>query len=86
MAGLGIVQLLAPFPGIPWGHRVIGTPLILLGSAVSAISYFEWRRNQRALRRGEPLPRSRLPAVLAVTIAVVAVLAVALSLYSAPGG
>jgi putative membrane protein len=50
------------------------------------ISYLEWKRNQRALRRGEPLVRSRLPSVLAVTIAVIAVIAVALSLYSAVAG
>lgn len=80
------MQLLAPFRGVPWGRHLIGTPLILLGAAVSVISYLEWKRNQRALRRGEPLVRSRLPSVLAVTIAVIAVIAVALSLYSAVAG
>jgi putative membrane protein len=86
VAGLAVVQLLAPFRGVPWGRHLIGTPLILLGAAVSVISYLEWKRNQRALRRGEPLVRSRLPSVLAVTIAVIAVIAVALSLYSAVAG
>ncbi|HTP17124.1 MAG TPA: DUF202 domain-containing protein [Streptosporangiaceae bacterium] len=83
VGGLAIVQLLAPFPGVPWGRHLIGTPLILLGSAVSVISYFEWRRSERALRCGEPVSRTRLPALLAVTIAVIAMLAAALSLYSA---
>ena len=81
-AGLAIVQLLPPFPGVPWGRRIIGTPLILLGSAVAIVSYLEWRGNQRALRRGEPLGRSRLPGILAVTIAAVGLIAVALSLLS----
>ena len=58
-AGLAIVQLLPAFPGVPWGRRIIGTPLILLGSAVS-----------------------RLPGILAVTIAAVGLIAVALSLLS----
>ena len=62
VGGLAIAQLLPPFPGIPWGRHVIGTPLILLGCAVSVISYLEWKASQRALRHGEPLPRSRLPA------------------------
>jgi putative membrane protein len=81
-AGLAIVQLLPPFPGIPWGRHVIGTPLILLGSAVAVISYLEWNGNQRALRRGEPLCRSRLPMILAVTIAIIGLIAAVLALLS----
>ena len=81
-AGLAIVQLLPAFPGVPWGRRIIGTPLILLGSAVAIVSYLEWRGNQRALRRGEPVGHSRLPGILAVTIAAVGLIAVALSLLS----
>jgi putative membrane protein len=83
VAGLAIVQLLPPFPGVPWGRHVIGTPLILLGSAVSMISYLEWRGNQRALRRGEPLGRSRMPYFLAFTVAGIGLVAAALALLSA---
>lgn len=82
VAGLAIVQLLPPFPGVPWGRHIIGTPLILLGSVVAVISYLEWTGNQRALRRGEPMSRSRLPAILAVTIATIGLLAAALALLS----
>jgi putative membrane protein len=81
-AGLAIVQLLPPFPGVPWGRQIIGTPLILLGSAVAVISYLEWAGNQRALRRGEPMTRSRLPGILAVTIAIIGLVAAALALLS----
>ncbi len=83
VAGLGIVQLLPPFPGVPWGRHALGVPLIVLGAAVSVTSYWEWRRNQAALRRGAPLPRSVLPQVLAATIAGVAVLSAAVLLVSA---
>jgi putative membrane protein len=86
IGGMAIVQLLPPFPGVPWGRHVIGTPLILLGGAVSVISYFEWRRNQQALRRGEPLTRSRLPQILAVAIAGIALVAAALALLSGLSG
>src|SRR5258708_4058821 len=72
VAGLGIVQLLPPFPGVPWGRHALGVPLIVLGAAVSVTSYWEWRRNQAALRRGAPLPRSVLPRVLAGPIAGIA--------------
>ena len=85
VSGLAIVQLLTPFPGVPWGRNIIGTPLILLGSAVAVVSYFEWTGNQRALRRGEPMNRSRLPVILAMTIAIVGLVAAALALLSGVG-
>src|SRR5215470_17633797 len=71
VAGLAVAQLLPPFRGVPWGRSAIATPLILLGAAMSVLSYFEWRANQRALRRGAPLVRSQLPRLLAFTIAVI---------------
>jgi putative membrane protein len=83
VAGLAAIQLLPPFPGVPWGRHIIGTPLILLGSAVSVISYHEWKSNQRALRRGDPLGRSRLPRFLAFTVACIGLVAAALALLSA---
>jgi putative membrane protein len=81
-AGLGIVQLLPPFPGVPWGRRVIGVPLIVLGAVTAAAAYREWTRTQRALRRGDPLPHSILPVILAATIGIVAAAAAAVALVS----
>jgi putative membrane protein len=81
-AGLAIVQLLPPFPGIRWGRHAIGVPLILLGAVVAVSSYLEWHANQRALRRGAPLRRSRLPQLLAAIIALVALVAAVLALIS----
>ena len=83
VAGLGIVQLLPPFAGVPWGRQAVGVPLIVLGAAVSVTAYREWRRNQEALRRGEPLTRSVLPQILAATIAGAASLAAIVLLISA---
>src|SRR6266516_391599 len=82
VGGLAIAQLLPPFPGIPWGRHVIGTPLILLGCGVSVISYTEWKANQRALRHGQPMPRSRLPQILAVAITAIGLVAAVLALLS----
>lgn len=83
VAGLGIVQLLPPFPGVPWGRHVLGIPLIVLGAAVSLIAFREWRRAQEALRHAEPLPRSRLPAVLVATVTGIGVLSAIVLLISA---
>jgi inner membrane protein YidH len=86
VGGLAIVQLLPPFPGVPWGRHAIGTPLILLGCAVSVISYLEWRTSQAALRRGEPLARSRLPQFLAIAIAAIGLAAAILAVISGVNG
>lgn len=82
-AGLAVTQLLPPFPGIPWGRRAIGVPLIVLGAAVAVISYVEWNQDQRALRLGKPLHRTRLPLFLSLVIAAECLLAAALVVFAA---
>jgi putative membrane protein len=81
-AGLAIVQLLPPFAGVPWGRHLIAVPLIVTGGVISVMSYLEWRRDQRALRLGQPLPRSVLPRLLAGTISTLAAVAAILVLLS----
>jgi putative membrane protein len=83
VAGLGIVQLLPPFPGVPVGRHLLGVPLIVLGAVLAIVAYAEWVKNQRALRRGEPLPRSVMPWILAATVAIMAVISTIVVLISA---
>jgi putative membrane protein len=83
VAGLGIVQLLPPFPGVPIGRHLLGVPLIVLGAVLAVVAYLEWIRNQRALRHGQPLPRSGLPMLLAATIAIMAVISAIIVILSA---
>jgi putative membrane protein len=83
IAGLGIVQLLPPFPGVPWGRDLLGVPLIVLGGVMTMVSYGEWAHNQRALRGREPLARSVLPPILAATIAGLAIVSAVVLLLSA---
>lgn len=82
-AGLGIVQLLPPFRGVPNGRHIIGVPLILLGATVAVAAYWEMTRNQLAMRRRQPLPRTILPGLLALTIGFVALAAAVIVLLSA---
>ncbi len=82
IGGLAIVQLLPPFTGLPWGRHLLAVPLIVFGAVLSIGAFVEWGRNQRALRRGEPLPRSPLPRILSIAIAAVAVAAAVLVLLS----
>jgi putative membrane protein len=83
VAGLGIVQLLPPFPGVAAGRHLLGVPLIALGAVLAVAAYTEWVRNQRALRRGEPMPVSVMPWILAATITGIAIIAAVVLLLSA---
>src|ERR1700722_13743621 len=83
VAGLGIVQLLPPFPGVPWGKHVLGVPLIVIGAVIAITSYTQWVRSQQAIRRGEPLPRSVLPKILAIAITAMAIVSAVVLLVSA---
>jgi putative membrane protein len=83
VAGLGIVQLLPPFPGVPAGRHLLGVPLIVLGAVLATVAYAEWVRNQRALRRGQPLPRSFMPWILAAAITGMALISAIVLLISA---
>jgi inner membrane protein YidH len=83
VAGLGVVQLLPPFPGVPWGRHVLGVPLIVFGAVVAVTAYREWTTSQRAMRHEQPLPRSVMPIVMTVIIAAMAVAAAVVVLVSA---
>ncbi|MEU6010903.1 DUF202 domain-containing protein [Streptomyces sp. NPDC047453] len=80
--GLAVTRLLPPFPGVSWGRRAIGVPLIVLGAAVAVISYVEWSRDQRAPRTGRPLHHTHLPLILSLVIAAECLLAAALVIFA----
>ena len=79
-AGLAITQLLPPFD-VPGGRRMIGLPLIATGTLLALASFFQWRRNEQAMRTGRPLPRSILPVLVAVVVALSAVVALFLAAF-----
>ena len=80
-AGLAITQLLPPFD-VAGGRRMIGLPLIAMGTLMSVASLFQWRRNERAMRLGRPLPASILPVLVTVVVAVSAVVALLLAIFA----
>jgi putative membrane protein len=69
--GLGAVTILDDFPG----EQVLGIGLLALSFFTSATAYRRWALNERAMRLNEPLPPSRLPMMMAVGVAVVAIMA-----------
>ncbi len=77
--GVAATQLL-PDLHVSGGRRILGLPIIALGALVAITSFRHWKANQRAMRRGQPLPDSPMPLVLSVGIGAVAVIAVVLAL------
>ena len=75
VAGLAVAEVLGEDDtGV--APRLIGAALILLGGLFAFTGYGRWEAAERAMRLGEPLPRSLLPraaSILTVLLAVVAV-------------
>ena len=72
--GLAAVGLLDEFDG----SEVLGILLLALSFTVAATSYRRWARNERSMRLKEPLPTSRLPMLMAMGTALVAIVAAVL--------
>jgi putative membrane protein len=62
---------------------LIAIPLILMGALLAGVSYGHWRGNQAAMERGEPLPPSRMPGVVALCFAVLSLGALVLAVVHA---
>jgi inner membrane protein YidH len=70
--GLSAVQFL-DFGDRRWVARLLGLVLVLAGLASSVGAYVRWKQNLAAMRAHGPLPASRLPLLLATTIALAGV-------------
>ena len=70
-AGLAIIQLLPPSPAC-LGPASAGRSAHPPRCGPALAGYVEWTRKQRALRRGERLPHSPLPRVLAAFVTAIA--------------
>ncbi len=65
------------------GDAVLGIGLLAVSFVTAATSYRRWALNERAMRLGEPLPSSRLPLVMAIAVALVAMVAAVLLVIEA---
>ncbi|MDH4171498.1 MAG: DUF202 domain-containing protein [Acidimicrobiia bacterium] len=61
-----------------FGSALLGIALLALSVATAATSYRRWLANERSMRLGQPLPSSRLPQIISMATAVVAMAAAVL--------
>jgi putative membrane protein len=78
--GLGVAELLRSL-GDDDTRRLIGVPMIILGGVLSVCAEERQRRVQRSMEEGKGVPKSRLPLLLTLVLTVVAVAAVALTVF-----
>ncbi|ORB39660.1 hypothetical protein BST39_15160 [Mycobacterium paraseoulense] len=76
-AAVALVQLV-PELAVPGARRVLGVGLAVLAVLTSGMGLLRWHQADRAMRRGDPLPRHPSPTYLAVGLTVVGLIAIAL--------
>jgi putative membrane protein len=65
--GLAVAQFV-PQLAIPHVREIAAAGLILVGAVAAVRAVDHWVRSELAMRRGEPLPASRFPAILAILV------------------
>lgn len=81
-AAVALVQLV-PELAIPGARRGLGVGLAVLAILTSGLGLLRWRQADRAMRRGEPLPRHPSPMYLAVGLSLVGAIALGLVIAKA---
>ncbi len=79
-AGLAVIELLPAFR-FAGGRRVVGMPLIALGTLLAATAFHTWVANERAMRASRPLPRTHQAVILAAGVVVVSAIALLLAAF-----
>ncbi|HTY31150.1 YidH family protein [Mycobacterium sp.] len=81
-AAVAVVQLV-PELAVPGARRALGIALAVLATLTSVMGLVRWQQADRAMRRGDPLPRHPTPAYLAVGLTVVGLVALGLVIAKA---
>jgi putative membrane protein len=84
-AAIAVVQLVPEF-AVPGARHVVGGLLAVLAVLTSATGLHRWQQVDYAIRRDQPLPRQRVPWVLAGGLILVALLSVLLVAVKAVRG
>jgi putative membrane protein len=68
VAGGVAVHQLVPGLSVPGARTALAVMSLALAGVLAGTSYPRWRRSQQAMRRGQPLPRSRMLVVVTVGV------------------
>jgi putative membrane protein len=82
LAGAVAVVTLLPEFGFPGARHIVSALLALAGTAIALASVRRWYRAEQAIRANRPLPGTKLPATLAIGIAVLTLGMVTILLFA----
>ena len=74
-AGVAVIRFV---PGLTLMRHALGFLLIGLGGFLSWMAFHDWQRNQRAMRLGLRLPQSSVPRLVAASLVLASLAALAL--------
>ncbi len=74
-AGVAVIRFV---PGLSVVRHALGFLLIGLGGLLAAVSYRHWQHNERAMRLGRQLPQSFVPRLVAWSLVLASLVALAL--------
>lgn len=80
--GLAVAQFLQPLP-VRHLREVLAILPIVLGAGCALRAIDHWIRCEVAMRKGEPLPPSRFPGLLALVVAISALLGLVYVIFDA---
>lgn len=83
--GIAVVQFLPAF-GIAGVRHALSVVLTAGGGVLALLAVTRWQRVQTAMRRGDDLPPTRIPAVLGVGIFAITVAVLVVLFVWPPGG
>jgi putative membrane protein len=81
-AGVAVIRFV---PGLAVIRHGLGFLLIGIGGLLAAASYRHWERNERAMRLGRELPQSFIPRLVAGSLVLAALVALALVIADLAG-
>ena len=84
-AAVALVQLV-PELAVPGARRLLAIGLAVLAILTSGMGLLRWQQADRAMRRGDPLPRHPSPVYLAVGLSLVGIIALGLVILKAVTG
>jgi inner membrane protein YidH len=84
-AAVALVQLV-PELAVPGARRLLAMGLAVLAILTSGMGLLRWQQADRAMRRGDPLPRHPSPIYLAVGLGLVGIIALGLVILKAVAG
>lgn len=84
-AAVAVIQFV-PELGVTGGRHLLGALLAVLAILTAGMGLLRWEQADRAIRRGNPLPRHPTPAYLGVGLVVIGLLVLAVVVAKAVTG